>query len=467
MKDVIDRIRSKFPLLSVMVTFNDLINDSCKQAYGENNAVSLASFKEVLRTEIRNAAISYTNSNHQIEQLPRYLVACVRSTADKLSNNDKTKSNVHVCPGCRSLDRYSILEQRAKNFVCRSCEDDSLKEEDPVRKSFFTAFSLQEKKGLRCPDCSRFIPNQNDGDYVSCPYMDCGFSGEREELEEMRRPVGKGTLEVAILDAPIKSGHDSGGSSVSMKDTGFRGTNGGSATISGASTSSDLAVQQTIQANYETLMGVIDSQMSSLHYHSNQSTLLHKKNMYEAFKIIIAKYPEEMISYLVYTTRGAGIQHKIFQEYVQLMEASLPFSFVKNGKSFTITSLLDPELCIFDGVSEYSTIVTSKHEAINETKERYVGGRKGFYDKPFYIGKLLDVFDSATGDSLMANVTEYSFFRINFDKTVKPGTVIDISHCRIPPHYQMGSLVHLNRIRRKIVDTVYVKMHGVKRKPSR
>ena len=37
-------------------------------------------------------------------------------------------------------------------------------------------------------------------------------------------------------------------------------------------------------------------------------------------------------------------------------------------------------------------------------------------------------------------------------KNVKPGTEVSVSHLRIPPHYQMGAMVYINRARKIIID---------------
>jgi len=74
------------------------------------------------------------------------------------------------------------------------------------------------------------------------------------------------------------------------------------------------------------------------------------------------------------------------------------------------------------------------------------------------MGKLLSVVDKKTKVSLMNRVEEYSFSKIKM-KNVKIGTQVVVSHLRIPPHYQMGGMVYVNRIRKKIVDKALTFIH--------
>jgi hypothetical protein len=292
----------------------------------------------------------------------------------------------------------------------------------------------------------------------------------------MRHPSVKGTAEIAIIDATARSSvAGSQGGDLQMQNRLADNVSGHMVTygdrpalvFNDSSTATAMTVQQSIREHYEILMKTIREQKASLGWNSNDSTLRHKTLMYDAYINIIEKYPQEMISYLVHENRNGGLQHKIFQEYTRLLEASLPHTFVKNGKRYDITTLLDKNLCIFDGESTFITTVTGDHEIENKTEELYVGGRKGFYCRPFYIGKLLDVQALPSGDSLLSSVQEYTFFKVQMGPAVAIGTQVRVRHLRIPPHYQMGGMVYLNRIRRKIVDRIFFVMNGKKREPKR
>jgi hypothetical protein len=222
-----------------------------------------------------------------------------------------------------------------------------------------------------------------------------------------------------------------------------------------ASALSKLETQSELQEKIKILKDVIESQSNSILYSSTDSTVKHKLFTYQAFNALLDRQPEEMVDYLLNNSRSGGFQHKIFQEYVKLLEAGLPFVIKKNGKLHKIDNLLDENMCVFDGISVYEALVTDKLEIKNNTQEFYIGGRKAAYTKPYYMGKLLSIIDKKTKVSLIDNVTEYSFSKIKM-KNVKVGTPVIVSHLRIPPHYQMGGMVYVNRIRKKIVDKAIV-----------
>ena len=56
----------------------------------------------------------------------------------------------------------------------------------------------------------------------------------------------------------------------------------------------------------------------------------------------------------------------------------------------------------------------------------------------------------------MNHVASYSFNLIKC-RDLEPGTKVTVTHLRVPPHYQMGGMVYINRIRKKIVDRVKFK----------
>jgi len=49
------------------------------------------------------------------------------------------------------------------------------------------------------------------------------------------------------------------------------------------------------------------------------------------------------------------------------------------------------------------------------------------------------------------------------EKTIEKNIPVTVSHFRIPSHYELGSLVYLQRIRRQIVDSVYFRLNNKKR----
>ena len=197
------------------------------------------------------------------------------------------------------------------------------------------------------------------------------------------------------------------------------------------------------------LIKIIRSEIENIEYNSCDFTVLHKRLAYNTFLNLLAKYPDKLYDYLINGSRSGGFQSKAFHEYTKLLEESMPFSYRKGNKNYIIDSLLDDNLNVFDGISFFNEIVTDKLLIKNSTKEFYIGGKKGSIAEPFYIGKLLEIIDKNSSISLIDNVFDYSFSKIKL-VNVKPGTEVIVSHLRIPPHYQMGSMVYLNRARKQI-----------------
>ncbi len=435
------------------------INSLCKKTFGDTSNLSISAFKEMITSELKKACVSFINNKYPHQNIKAYLISCMVNVSKSASGENK--SLVFICPGCKFFDKIQIAEARSKNLYCLLCSQALMSATEDWEKKFYKCFSSHSRKGYRCNDCERFIPSsEQNNDSVSCPYNDCMFFGNVSSLKSMRHPSIKTNLEILSLDRDIPT--NDGSKSFSLKDSIDQ-----SGTLSKTQyvEVSEMEINEDINKKISILFEVIDSQINVLHYKSSSFTLKNKLLMYESFKIIIKKFPEEMVSYLIYLNK-VGFQHKIFQQFISLLEKEIPFSFSKGGKTYEVKSLLDENLYIFDGISNFETTINENFEALNKTEELYVGGRKATYCKPYYIGKLLDVRDDL-GNSLLHKVKEYNFYKIIFHNDIVPNTKIKVKHLRIAPHYQMGALVYLNRIRTNIVDKAYFILYGKKRKPRK
>lgn len=189
---------------------------------------------------------------------------------------------------------------------------------------------------------------------------------------------------------------------------------------------------------------MISNNFTSCNYTINQKNL-----MIQSFIKILEEYPEEMCNYLLKDIRGKSLQNKIFKSYVKLLEKSLPIYFNKGKLKYKISSINDPDLNLFSNQESFQQIVNNKFKIKNNTSKIYIGGRKSSYVKPYYIGKLIDVIKLDTNTSLLSQVEDYTFSYIKM-KNVKPGTKVEVIHLPVPPHYQMGPMVYLNRIKQEI-----------------
>jgi hypothetical protein len=186
--------------------------------------------------------------------------------------------------------------------------------------------------------------------------------------------------------------------------------------------------------------------------------VIKKYLMYEAFQLLLEQDPAGMISYLI---RGKSlgerpIQSLIFQKYVQLLENKLPFVVEGEDGEEEIYSLLDPNLNLFLGMSEYQAHIRESGFVANNTHEIFLGSK---CNGPCFIGLLCNITDE-NGNSLLSEVEYYTFSSIKMKSSVPQNTLVTVVHFRIPPHYEMYSLVNLQRVRRKIVDSIYKRLHG-------
>lgn len=366
----------------------------------------IASLSEELLLEY-NRTLEKKLSTEEINAHLFYLInSFCKDTIIKPQNDKK-----YICPGCLYVGSHSVL-QGNKYLNCVACGNKAKTSQDKKDTAFYSTFSNHSIQGYRCKDCNRFIPKSMKEEII-CPYFDCLFVGKASDLKKMHHP----TLQKNQIIEIEKN--------------------------------SNVTIQPT---NNSKIKEVIESQLNNLLYTNYNFTVKHKSLVYQAILNLLDKFPEQMSNYLMFQSRSGGFQHKIFQEYISLLEKSLPFVYKKNNKVFRINNLLDSNLCLFDGISVFECLVDN-NMVKNQTKEYYIGGRLAKHNKPYYIGKLLNIVDKSTKLSIMDNVTEYSFSKIKL-RDIVPGTPVIVTHLRVPPHYQMGGMVYVNRIRKKIVDEI-------------
>lgn len=396
--------------------------------------ISLRALIAELQEEIKDGCVTFINKGSDLDELDNYLFYIANAFCKKRAIPIQKKKTEYLCPGCLFLGKDNVIPL-APVFKCDLCFYELKTEKDPKNQSLYRTFATHNKIGYHCGDCKRFIPHPMDNtDTVSCPYFDCCFVGEHASLKKMHHPTLQSNPEKLILDISK--------SNLSMKDNILSNE---------IDILSQMEIEENLQLKIKMLKEVIETQYNNVPYSSSDFTVKHKLFTYQAFDILLSKYPEEMVDYLLNSSRSGGFQHKVFQEYTKLLEAALPFYIKRNGKPFKIEHLLDSNMCVFDGISIFEGIVNSKLEIKNNTQEFYIGGRKASYTKPYYIGKLLSVIDQASKTPLLDKVVEYSFSKIKM-KDIDPNTKVTVTHLRIPPHYQMGGMVYVNRVRKKIVD---------------
>lgn len=496
-ESIIEKINSSAPSLveedldgwiipELMTFYQNKIDNKAIVAYGsqtrdeDTTPVAVLAFREQAKSELRTAAYTFLfKAQHwkSGRDINPYLMTSLTRLTDRVhyDNESAKKANLPVCPLCREENKREFLSQEDKLWRCAGCtaKFDQLSEEirifreqeiNPAKLSILNSkanlykiFSLHSRKGYKCLDCGKFIPESiNTANGICCPY-DCTFFGSISELEAMSHPVALTQRYMVSLQTPFI--HKGDISELTLQD---------SFESDVIQADVQIGVQEKNKIEYDTLMQVINDQISLIKRMNSPGTMFQKILMYEAYKTMLEKYPEDTISYLVHQKQNLDfpIQSRIFQEYCGLIENFLPFSIKKKNQTIDIVDLTDPNLSLFLGISKFDAVVRSDHTIPNNTVETYTGGRKFKSYGPCFIGKLIDVVDKNNQSSLISYVKEYSFISIKLDANILPGTEVNVVHFRIPSHYEMGNLVFLQRIRKSLVDSVYQRLNKKKRIPK-
>lgn len=453
------------------------IRSLASKAYGpsahytnDGPTLAMMAFRERAKAELYGAMKTFIfKSEHWRtgRDVNTYLLKSLNRLADrtKWDTESAKKINLLVCPGCKFLLKREFLEPFGDFWKCPECSDELRRVDNEIKTysetegeafimrleskaRLYRAFAIHSRRGYRCSDCCRFIPESCNGEHgIGCPYPDCDFFGKIECLERMAHPVGL----TKQMNLSLQTSIDDGGDGPDIQEA-F------------AADVVDPDIHMEVHENFEEeiviLKEVIAQQLQAVKRTNAAGTMLQKVLMYEAYSNMLDKYPEEMVSYLVHKKQSADfpLQARIFQEYVGLMQDALPYTIKKNGEDYEVVSLLDPKISLFEGISEFDAVVKNDYTIPNNTRESYMGGRKFKNYGPCFIGLIIDVKDRRNNESIRHHVREYSFVQIKMKKTVSPGTPVVVRHYRMASHYEMGSLVYLQRIRKRIVNSVELKM---------
>lgn len=467
--------------------YSNKINSLAYRAYGipgfQLSSVAKRAFTERAKAEMRSGLYTFVfKSEHwkNGRDISTYLMTCLGRLADRIRwDNDAVKKiNNPICPGCKHFGRREFLLQESKSWACQSCMDElsRLENEFSIKKKGFIdsktiifyeskiklhkIFAVHSRTGYRCPDCSKFIPESACGAYgISCPYDDCMFFGSLAKLEKMAHPVGLSKQLSLSFDSSANSGaaNTGGSSALSLQNLIVADNN--------IDPEVEIEICQNFIRDLDIVTNVIKDQIESIKRVNCVGTMMQKLLMYESYQRMLKKYPEEMVSYLVHRKQSADfpIQARIFQEYALLMEDALPYTIKRNDDIYDVVSLTDPNIQLFSGISEFDATIRWDRTIPNNTTETYTGGRKFKCYGPCFIGMIINIIDTRNNTSMMDMVENYSFVQIKMKEGIEIGAHVRVKHFRIIPHYEMGSLVYLQRIRKKIVDSIYLKLNGKKR----
>ena len=451
----------------MMEHFSGRIHSLATYIYGSEKGVALAAFEEYASQTLRKGVETFIfKSQHWRtgRSIGPYLSSCLSKLADSLKSDIDfyKKVSIPVCPACKALGEKEFLVPEGKLLRCPTCSKESTRLESQstrtsreefeyrVRK----VFSMHSRKGCRCPGCERFIPesfiNASGSTRVSCPFDNCSWFGVASELEPMAHPLAQSSGLTVSLNAPVnKSLSAMNGKIAELGDM-----------IDGQDINPDIRLEQSEKYEKELKIAktVLSTQRSRLEKEP-RAKVIKKYLMYKAFEALLNQDPAGMIAYLIHgkSLGERPIQSLIFQKYIQLIENCLPFEVLADdGDNKEVFSLLDSSLNLFLGMSEYQAHVRESGFVSNNTHEIFVGAK---CNGPCFIGLLCDVTDE-DGKSLLSEVEYYTFSNLKMKPSVPQNTLLKVVHFRIPPHYEMYSLVNLQRVRRKVVDSIYKRLHG-------
>lgn len=444
----------------LMDHFNGRIHSLSTYVYGSEKGIALSAFKEWSAKTIRKGVETFLFKNEHWRtgrSIGPYLSTCLTKLADTLKSDiDSVKKvSIPICPACKTLNDREFLSYEGKLMRCTTCTKECERLESKNNKTsteeyayrLRKVFSLHSRKGRRCPSCERFIPesfiNTNENSRVSCPYDNCSWFGTESELELMAHPLGQSSSMTVSLNTPITSKNTNSSDNKEILDM-----------IDSKSINPDIRIEQAEKYYKEMKIAkeVLTVQKSRLE-HLPRKKVIKKYLMYQAFQNLLDTDPQSMISYLIHgkSLGERPIQSLIFQKYIQLIENQLPFTVDdEDGEEGEVYSLLDSKLNLFLGMSEYHAHVKESGLVDNNTHEIFVGAK---CNGPCFIGLLCDVQDE-NEKSLLSEVEYYTFSNIKMKSTVPQNTLLKIIHFRMPPHYEMYSLVNLQRVRGRIVSSI-------------
>jgi hypothetical protein len=464
-------------LPSIMMAYDRKLRYLAYKVYGNRNEVpdlAVAAFRESAREELRTALSTFLFKKEHWRNgrdLDPYLRLCLNRLATRRSwetNSVKVKS-APVCPLCRESGRKEILRLEDGVLRCYNCTEVSERILDEIKANkadtflqckynVHSKFALHSKKGYRCPDCSKFIPESlTHNGKVTCPYDDCIFSGLEIDVDACTHPT------VSFNDRSVQS---IGKLPTRSSQNDSKRKYVSALTDGSVSTDAYYDVKSQFETELKILTTVICEQLERVKRTNSKSTATQKLLMYKAYQKMLDKHPIEMVAYLVHRDQRSDfpIQARIFQTYAKLVEDFMPFTITKRGEEIDIVDLTSPDLALFNGISEFETKVRPNHTIPNETKEEYIGGRSYKNYGPCFFGKIIDIIDLKTGESIKDQMVEFSFSQIKMKDSVEYGRPVKVTHYRILSHYEMDSLVFLQRTRRDIVDSVHFRLNNEKRK---
>ena len=302
----------------------------------------------------------------------------------------------YICLGCKYVGETTYLHKNKNNLICIKCKELNHKNLSEEYIRIYKHYQFHSLYGQFCKGCNRLLFLNKE--YI-CPFPDCNFINSFEENKKNKNPQ-----EEYIFNK---------------------------------------------EKNNSNLLDSIIEIENSLIYHSYSDTLIQKKAIVQAIKNIYTYNPNFLIDSIVLNKHNNFLSI-VFQQFISILESQMPITYLKNKKLYKINSILDKSFHIFEGEAAFNSIVTSDNFISNETNNIYTGSRKGTYNRPYFLGKIISI-TKEDGKNI-----SYEWYDFNKIKIVEghAHTSVCVKHLQIPSHYNMGALLHINNIKKQLKEKI-------------
>lgn len=419
-------------LPDIITHYNKLIDNRLSKIYGSGkDQLHKNAFIESIKPAFVKAFAKYKKNGYHLDA-SRSIGSYLNRTLCNITYNLKnSEANIKIrkclcCPACRYLTNKDVPLDvsgvgngyHTKTYTCKICT----KHKD--KHILHNVFASHSNFGFRCPKCNRFLPKSftKDKELVYCIYDDCNWFGSNTELKPKAHPVMADT-KLYQKDISLNFQYDKKELQDFITDN----------------SSVDILDTSEIKNQIKVVDKILTKQIN-LCIRENAS--IKRLTMLKAYKELLHEDSIMILSYLNgKKLKEQATQTIIWQRYVKLIENQLPFTF--NGN--TIYSLLDKDLDLFVGTSEYEGIVNKNGNIPNGTYQ--------FFNKQkCFIGYLIDVIDVETNKSLLDQVLYYQFQNI-YTKLPKHKRV-RVIQLDMVPHFSMKGMLHLQRARNLVVKNL-------------
>jgi len=313
--------------------------------------------------------------------------------------------------------------------------------------SLLKAFSKHSMNGIKCPKCLKFVPFSLKGETFKCPYTNCG--ADCSDAIETKHPKNISKRYLYSINEKYR------GNFGSDKEVGenYIGSSKNPFEI--------LSSQESFKNSYDIILKTIVMQKKT---NGGTKKMPNKIAMYEAFEDVLLKYPQEMIDYITIGGQNGSlaIQPIIYQHFSDRLLKKLPLSFFAKGTRVYIDDPIDTRLYLFEGVRQFTNFLD--HNLVLKKKNQYsiIDGDVVENKSNHFIGKLIST-TNIHGKDLSNHIDSCNFISLKMksDSVMVAGQDIVVRYYSINPSYTMGSMIHMQRIKKKISESVKRKLDNL------